>query len=119
MSAGDVDIMIPTFNEAEHIAHTVTNARALGPVYVLDSGSTDSTQQLARDAGATVIEHPFVNYAAQKNWGLDNLPFGGAGGFILDADERITPALREEVLRTTASSPRADGYFINRLLIFM
>jgi glycosyltransferase involved in cell wall biosynthesis len=117
--AAAVDIMIPTLNEKEHIAQTVTNALALGPVFVLDSGSTDGTQALARQAGATVVEHPFTNYAEQKNWGLDNLPFTGQWIFILDADERITPALRDEVRRTVAANPLADGYFINRLLIFM
>ena len=41
------------------------------------------------EAGATVVEHKFINYAAQKNWGLDNLPLAGDWVFILDADERI------------------------------
>src|SRR4051812_21982267 len=100
--AAAVDIMIPTLNEADHIAETVANARKLGNVYVLDSLSTDGTQQLARDGGATVVEHPFVNYSAQKNWGLDNLPFTAEWIFILDADERITPALRKEIVETIA-----------------
>src|SRR2546421_3190799 len=119
MSAPKVDILIPTFNEAGHIAQVVKNAGALGPVFVLDSHSTDGTQELARQAGATVVEHTFVNYSDQKNWGLDNLPFTGDWVFILDADERITPALREEVTRTLSNHSHADGYFINRLLIFM
>src|SRR3954470_823204 len=119
MSSAPVDVMIPTLNEREHIAQTVANARRLGPVFVLDSCSTDGTQELAREAGATVVEHRFENYAAQKNWGLDNLPFQGEWIFILDADERITPALRKEVLDTVSASPKANGYYINRLLIFM
>ena len=100
-----IDIFIPTFNESVHIAQAVTNAREVGHVYVLDSCSTDNTQQLARDAGATVIEHAWEGYARQKNWGLDNIPWTGDWIFILDADERITPALADE-LRGIADNPK-------------
>jgi glycosyltransferase involved in cell wall biosynthesis len=115
-----VDVMIPTLNEAAHIARTVRNAQSLGNVYVLDSCSTDGTQEVARDAGATVVEHAFVNYAAQKNWGLDNLPFTGQWIFILDADEHLTPRLRREIRRMLETRPDdAVGYYINRALVFM
>jgi glycosyltransferase involved in cell wall biosynthesis len=114
-----VEVMIPTLNESDHIADTVKNALKLGPVFVLDSLSTDGTHELARQAGATVVEHEFIDYATQKNWGLDHLPFKGQWVFILDADERITPQLREEVLRKIQGSRPADGYYINRSLLFM
>ncbi|MBX9735969.1 MAG: glycosyltransferase family 2 protein [Phycisphaerales bacterium] len=114
-----IDIMIPTLNEAAHIRETVLNARLLGNVFVLDSFSTDGTQQIARDAGATVVEHAFENYSKQKNWGLDNLPMTGDWVFIIDADERITPELAKE-LRDVAKKPdAAEGYFVNRVVIMM
>ena len=114
-----IDIFIPAFNEATHIAQAVANAKQVGQVYVLDSGSTDQTQQLARDAGATVIEHPWEGYARQKNWGLANLPFAGDWVFILDADERITPRLQRELARVADNPKAATGYYVNRLLLFM
>jgi glycosyltransferase involved in cell wall biosynthesis len=114
-----IEVMIPTFNEASHIAETVRNARQLGPVYVLDSFSTDGTQQIARDAGATVVEHKFENYSRQKNWGLENLPFRGKWVFILDADERLTPELIAEVRRTAANPGAASGYYVNRVVVMM
>jgi glycosyltransferase involved in cell wall biosynthesis len=114
-----IDIMIPTFNEADHIAETVANARELGDVYVLDSISTDGTQQLARDAGATVVERAFTNYSDQKNWGLDNLPFTGDWIFILDADERVTPKLRDEILRTLEGDLKYWAYSVGRLNFMM
>jgi glycosyltransferase involved in cell wall biosynthesis len=114
-----IDIMIPTYNEADHIAQTVANARELGDVYVLDSISTDGTQQLARDAGATVVERAFTNYSDQKNWGLDHLPFTGDWIFILDADERLMPALRTEIRAKLAHNSRIHGYYVNRVVIFM
>lgn len=114
-----VDVFIPTFNESAHIAETVANALQIGPVLVLDSYSTDGTQELARNAGATVIEHPFESYSRQKNWGLDNLPFTGEWVFILDADERITPALRDEILAIASTNTRTAGFIVNRVVIFM
>lgn len=114
-----VDVMIPTFNEADHIAEAVKNALLLGPVFVLDSFSTDGTQELAREAGAVVMERKFTNYGDQKNWGLDHLPFRGEWIFILDADERITPGLRKEINKTVAARRATNGYLVNRLPIFM
>lgn len=118
-SKGRVEILIPTLNESAVIRDTVQNALALGPVFVLDSLSTDGTQQIAREAGATVVEQKFLGYARQKNWGLEKLPFKGEWVFILDADERITPQLRKEVLATIDDPDRADGYFVNRVVLFM
>ncbi|MCE9591748.1 MAG: glycosyltransferase family 2 protein [Planctomycetes bacterium] len=119
MSLPKVDVLIPTLNEAGHIEQAVRNALFVGPVFVLDSCSTDGTQELARRAGATVVEHRFEGYSRQKNWGLDNLPFTGEWVFILDADERITPALREEMFRELSRPDAADGYFVNRLMIIL
>lgn len=114
-----VEVMIPTLNEADHIVEAINSAKSLGPVFVLDSFSTDGTQELARAAGATVVEHAFVDYSSQKNWGLDNLPFKGDWIFILDADERITPKLRDEVVRSTTAPHASIGYYINRSLLIM
>jgi len=119
MSGPRIDVVILTFNEADHIVEVITNAMQLGPVFVLDSISTDGTQDLARSAGAMVVEHEFEGYAAQKNWGLDHLPLESDWVFILDADERLTPALRDEVLANAKAERPIDGYFVNRLMIFM
>ncbi len=114
-----IDVMIPTFNEAMHIRETVENAKKVGAVYVLDSFSTDGTQEIARQAGAIVLEHKFENYSRQKNWGLDNLPWGGKWVFILDADERITPQLSRELKDVATGGTDAVGFFVNRVVIMM
>jgi glycosyltransferase involved in cell wall biosynthesis len=117
MAEPSISVMIPTFNEAHHIDEVVANARSLGPVFVLDSCSTDGTQRRAREAGATVVEHPFEGYARQKNWGLQHLPLDSEWVFILDADERLTQGLIRE-LRTKLADPAAcDGWYVNRLTI--
>ncbi|MDX2147901.1 MAG: glycosyltransferase family 2 protein [Planctomycetota bacterium] len=114
-----IDVMIPTFNEAMHIAETVENAKKVGAVHVLDSFSTDGTQDIARKHGANVVEHKFENYSRQKNWGLENLPLGGKWVFILDADERITPALSRELKAVATSDTDAVGFFVNRVVVMM
>jgi glycosyltransferase involved in cell wall biosynthesis len=117
MSGTGIEVLIPTFNEAGHIAAAVANARQVGRVFVLDSMSTDGTQQIAAEAGATVVEHPWEGYSRQKNWALDNLPWEGRWIFILDADERLTPALRDCLLKTAADDPPVEGYYVNRLMV--
>src|SRR6266496_794370 len=114
-----VEVMIPTLNESANICDAVKNAAQLGPVFVIDARSSDGTQELARQGGATVMQFEGRGYASQKNWGLQNLPFRGEWVFILDADERITPALRDEIRRTVSQQSNFDGYFVNRLLLFM
>lgn len=113
--------MIPALNESAVIRDTVLSSLKVGPVFVLDSQSTDGTQRIAKEAGATVVEHPWEGYARQKNWGLDNLPFteNCEWVFILDADERITPALRAELLATVGDPASAEGYYVNRVVLFM
>lgn len=94
-----IDVMIITRDEEANLPHCLA---ALGGwtrrVFVIDSGSTDGTVEIAQSAGATVIHHDWEGYARQKNWGLDNLPFESDWILILDADEVVTPALRDRLL---------------------
>ncbi len=57
-------------------------------------------------------------FPKKKNWALENVPWKNEWLLILDADERITPELAEE-MQTTVRQPAADGYFINRRFMFM
>ena len=118
-----IDVLIITFNEAINLPHCLTAMQQwTKKIFVIDSGSTDGTQDLARSMGAEVIHHDWTGYAAQKNWGLDNLPFESDWILIVDADEIITPKLRDELIRV-ASVPmnqiRENGFFINRLTYFL
>lgn len=118
-AAPSIDVMIPTLNEADHIEETVRNASEVGPVFVLDSLSRDGTQERARQSGATVVEHAFTGYARQKNWGLANLPMQNDWVFILDADERLTPELMDELRQVVSRNGPVNGYLVNRVMIFM
>jgi len=67
-------------------------------IVIVDSGSTDRTCELAAAEGAEVVKHePFIDYAKQFNWAIDNLDITTTWVFRLDADEVVTPELRKEL----------------------
>ncbi len=119
----DVDVLIQTFNEEENLPHTLASLKGwVRRVFIVDSGSTDRTIEIAREFGATVVQHAWEGYAAQKNWALDNLPFESNWILILDADESVSTALRAEIESLVAKPleqvPQA-GFHLNRVFIFM
>lgn len=81
-------------------------------VVVVDPRTEDTTREVARGAGARVLEHPFESSAAQCNWGLDRCESGWV--LVLDADERVTPALRDEIRRTLVA-PAFSAYGLRRV----
>jgi glycosyltransferase involved in cell wall biosynthesis len=117
VSAG-ITVVIPTLNEARHIRRCVGSARGLGRVIVVDSGSSDGTQRIAREHGAEVVEHAWSGYAAQKNWALDSLAISTPWVLFLDADEYLTDAA-SGAIRLAAASRTADGYLLPRAYVFL
>lgn len=118
-----IDVMIITHDEALNLPHCVAALRGwTNKVFVIDSGSTDGTQDIARSFGACVVNHEWEGYARQKNWALDNLPFESPWILIVDADEVITAELRDQLVQV-ASKPvdevKESGYYINRYFIFL
>ena len=98
MSA-DVTVVILTFNEAKHIERAIESVRACSQrVIVVDSGSTDGTVDIATARGAEVLHHPFINYARQFQWALDNGAITTGWTLRLDADEIIEPDLARSIV---------------------
>ena len=116
-----IAIVIPTKNEEVNLPFALASVKDWArEVFVLDSGSSDRTQQVAEENGATFVYHPWEGYARQKNWGLDNLPITAPWVFILDADETITPELANELQKIAgADACPENGFYINRYLIFL
>jgi glycosyltransferase involved in cell wall biosynthesis len=113
-----LSVIIPTFDEELHVGRAVLSAAGLGDVVVVDGGSRDRTKHLAGEAGASVIEHPWSGYADQKNWALENLDGDSEWVLFLDADEYLTPELREEIA-AAARSGAFDGFYIPRRNVFL
>ena len=117
----DLAVVILAYNEAAHIERAVRSLRALGAAaFVIDSFSTDGTPELARAAGATVVQHRFVNYAQQYQWALDTLPIESGWVMRLDADETLTPELVEEIRRRLPTlPPDVTGVNLKRRHVFL
>ena len=116
----NISFLIPTKNEEKNLPHALESCHFADQIFVLDSGSTDGTEKVARRYGASFHYHAWEGFARQKNWGLDNLPFQTDWVFILDADEMITPDLKQELLRIAAGEKgmSAAGYYVNRYFVW-
>jgi len=118
-----IDVMMITKNESLNVPYSLKALEGwTNRVFLVDSGSTDGTQDIARGFGAEVVHHDWPGYAKQKNWGIDTLPFESEWILIIDADEVVMPDLRDELLavaRTPASEREHDAYYINRYFIFL
>lgn len=93
--------VILTYNEAIHIQECVDSLRWADEIVVFDSYSEDETVTLARQAGATVRQNRFENYAQQRNAALDQVDTDWL--FFVDADERGTADLAQEIRRVIQS----------------
>jgi glycosyltransferase involved in cell wall biosynthesis len=114
-----ISVLIPTRNERRNIAECLQSVSWCDELVVVDSGSTDGTQELARAGGARVVDFKWDGqFPKKKNWALENVVWKNDWVLILDADERIRPELAEEI-RQELKQPRADGYFLNRRFIFL
>jgi len=116
-----IAILIPTKNEEVNLPFALASVKEwAAQVIVLDSGSTDGTERIAREAGAAFVFHAWEGYARQKNWGLENGGIEQPWVFILDADEVITPELRGELERVAREdNAEENGFYINRFFIFL
>jgi glycosyltransferase involved in cell wall biosynthesis len=114
-----LSVLIPTLNERANIAECLRSVSWADERVVVDSGSTDGTQELACSCGASLVDFEWNRrFPKKKNWALENVAWRHEWLLILDADERITAELAEEI-QETLKNPGADAYFINRRFLFM
>jgi glycosyltransferase involved in cell wall biosynthesis len=114
-----LSVLIPTLNERRNLPDCLASVAWADELVVVDSGSTDGTQEIARQAGAHLVDFKWNGrLPKKKNWALENVPWKHEWVLIVDADERITAGLGEEI-RLEIKKPRADGYFINRRFMFL
>jgi (heptosyl)LPS beta-1,4-glucosyltransferase len=89
--------VILTRNEVRHIGECLESLAWVDERILFDTDSTDGTIEVAESLGARVMQYPFENFAAQRNAALDAVDAEWI--FFVDADERATPALADEVQR--------------------
>jgi (heptosyl)LPS beta-1,4-glucosyltransferase len=105
--------IVLTYNESEHITDCLEALRFADARLVFDSGSTDNTQALAKQAGAEVMVRPFDNYTGQRNAALEAVKDRAEWVLFVDADERVSPALAAEI-QQAMTHPEIAGWQIPR-----
>lgn len=110
-----ISAVIITKNEERNIERCLRSLEGVvDEIVVIDSQSTDRTQEICAAHGARVIQHKWLGYAATKNYG--NAQAEHPWILSLDADEALSPELREELFRV---KPSLDGvYEFNRLAFY-
>ncbi len=106
-----VSALILTFNEEINIARCLDALSWCDDIVIVDSGSTDRTLEIARQYGARIVQRPFDNFAAQRNFGLDQGEMKHEWVLHLDADEVATPAFRAAI-EALEPVEGIDGYYV-------
>jgi glycosyltransferase involved in cell wall biosynthesis len=109
-----VSVLICTKNEARNLPGCLDSVAWAGDVVVFDSLSDDDTVKIAGQLGARVVQRQFDNFSAHKNWALDHVDFAHEWVLIVDADERVTPALAREIAAAVARPGETCGYYLAR-----
>lgn len=114
-----VSVVIPTRNEARHLARCLDAVRPFSEVFVVDSQSSDSTVEIARTFGAQVVQfHYRGGWPKKRQWALNSLSFANDWVLLLDADEVMTPNLGDEI-REAIRDANVVGYRVFLRLNFM
>ena len=116
-----LNIIVLTYNEEPNLSFCLASIQGLSQnIFVVDSGSTDRTVEIAQQFGARVFTHPFTNQAEQLNWALENLPIQSEWILRLDADEYLSTELRDEIAVTLQNvSLEVSGFYIKYRMIFL
>ena len=116
-----VSILIPIKNEASNLPRCLAAVAWADEIFVVDSQSTDGSQEIAERHGAKVVQFEFNGtWPKKKNWALENIPFRHEWVFILDADEVMPPEAEAEFRAIVTDANHAvAGYWINRRFMFM
>ncbi|PQB04727.1 glycosyltransferase family 2 protein [Aureitalea marina] len=103
-------VIIPTFNEEDYLPAALRSVRFADQIIVVDSFSTDRTPEIAKQVTDVFLQREFDNFSAQKNFALEHAT--GDWILFLDADERITYPLQQEI-KSAMESDRYGGYKLN------
>lgn len=114
-----ISVLIPVRNEAANLAACLASVAWCDDLVVVDSGSTDGTADIARAAGARVVDFKWNGLLPRKkNWALASIAWKNDWVFIIDADERATPGLAAAMHAALAQDTR-QGFYVNRRFWFL
>ena len=105
-------VIVPCYNEEENIEACLKSVTWADEILLVDSFSTDRTLEIARRYATRILQHEYVNSAAQKNWAIPKASHDWI--LVLDSDERVSPSLEREITSLLAQGPKMQGYWIYR-----
>lgn len=112
-----LSVLIITLNEAENIKELLNDLDFADEIIVVDSFSTDNTEVVARSfSKVKFISNKFENYASQRNFAIEQAKNDWI--LFLDADERITAALKKEIVETLRKKSECNAYLFRREFMF-
>ncbi len=121
MESCPLTVIILAFNEEINLPGALDSVvNWADQVFVVDSYSTDGTLEVAKKFDVQLFQNPWVDWATQRNWAMDNLPLKHEWVLFLDADERISPELAAEIFKVLLNVPEdVTGFYINRKFMFL
>lgn len=112
-----ISVLIITLNEQIHMYELLSDLDFADEVIVVDSFSTDRTKSIAESfKNVRFLEHKFENYTSQRNFAIDQARNNWI--FFIDADERLTPDLKIEILETVDRDEDISAYLFYRKFYF-
>lgn len=120
MQTVDVTVIIAVRNEAVNITKCLASLAPAREIYVIDSGSVDGTADIARQAGAKVVQFEYRGgYPKKRQWAIDTLPIAGDWLLMVDADEEIPGPLWDEIAAVVARPAGPAAYLIRKGFWFL
>ncbi|MDD3003877.1 glycosyltransferase family 2 protein [Flavobacterium sp.] len=113
----NISVLIITLNEEVHMNELLSDLDFADEVIVVDSYSTDRTKSICESfKNVKFLENKFENYTTQRNFAIDQ----ARNNWILfiDADERLTPALKQEIIETVEKNEDVSAYLFYRTFYF-
>jgi glycosyltransferase involved in cell wall biosynthesis len=118
VAATKISGVIITYNEERHLRAALESLAFCDEVVVVDSDSTDRTREIAAEAGARVVVNtPWPGFSVQRNLALDQAQHDWV--LALDADERVSPGLREQIEHERARGFRHQAYRMPRVSFYL
>ncbi len=109
-----VSAVLITKNEERHLEECLKTLSFCSEVIVVDSGSTDSTVEIATRLGAKVVQREWTNFTDQRNFALTQLSSASRWVLSIDADERVSPELRAQIEAAVKDPGESTAYSVPR-----
>jgi glycosyltransferase involved in cell wall biosynthesis len=116
----DIAVIVAARNEAVNIAKCLRSLEPAREIFVIDSGSTDGTNEIAQARGARVVQFNYSGgYPKKRQWAIDTLPITAEWLLMVDADEEIPSALWQEIAAAIAAPAGRAAFLIRKGFCFL